>query len=55
MRQIGGVFFGKDETLVKRRFKALNYQNFRIFIITNCKTNRYLDNYQENLFGVMDF
>ena len=31
MRQIVGVFFGKDEILVKRSFKGLNYHNFHIF------------------------
>ena len=31
MRQICGVFFGKDEILVKLRFKGLNYHNFHIF------------------------
>ena len=31
MRQIGGVLFGKDEILVKLRFKGLNYHNFQIF------------------------
>ena len=36
MRQIIGVFFGKDEILVKLCFKGLNYHNFTFLnIITN--------------------
>ena len=35
MRQICGVFFGKDEILVKLWFKDLNYHNFHILIVTN--------------------
>ena len=53
MRQICGVFFGKDEILVKLWFKGLNYHNFTFFIITNCKTDRYLNNFQEHLFGIL--
>ena len=30
MRQIVGVFFGKDEILVKLWFKGLDYHNFHI-------------------------
>ena len=29
--QIVGVFFGKDEILLKLLFKGLNYHNFHIF------------------------
>ena len=50
MRQICGVFFVKDEILVKLWFKGLNYHNAHIFIITNFETNRYLNNFQEHLF-----
>ena len=39
--------FGKDEILVKTLIKGLNYHNFHIFIITNFKTDRYLNNFQE--------
>ena len=53
MRQIYGVFFGKDEILVKLRSKGLNYHNFHILIITNFKTDRYLKNFQEHLFGIL--
>ena len=31
MRQIVGVFFGKDKILLKIGFKGLNYHNFHIF------------------------
>ena len=41
MRQIVGVFFGKDEIFVKLCFIRLNYYNFHIFD-HNFKTNRYL-------------
>ena len=49
MRQACGVFFGKGEILVKLRFKGLNYHNFTFSIITNFKTDRYLNNFQEHL------
>ena len=45
--------FGKDEILVKLLFKSLNYHNFHILIITNFKTDRYLNNFQEHLFGIL--
>ena len=45
--------FAKDEILVKLSFKGLNYHNFHIFfIITNFETDRYLNNFQEHLFGI---
>ena len=50
MRQIVGVFFGKDEILVKLWFKGLNYH---IFIITNFKRDRYLNNFQEHLLEIL--
>ena len=53
MRQIVGVFFGKDEILVKLCFIGLNYHNFHIFIITNFKTDRYLNNFKEHLLGIL--
>ena len=53
MRHIVEVFFGKDEMLVKRWFTGLNFHNFHIFIITNFKTDRYLNNVQEHLFGLL--
>ena len=53
MRQIVGVFFGEDEILVKLRFEGLNYHNFTFLIITNFKTDRYLNNFQEHLFGIL--
>ena len=31
MKQICGLFFGKDEILVNFLFKGLNYDNFHIF------------------------
>ena len=52
MRQICGVVFGKYEILVKLRFKGLNYHNFYIFIRTNFKIDRYLNNFQEQLFEI---
>ena len=55
MRQIVGVFFGKDEILVKLWFKGLNYHNVHIFIITNFKTDRYLNNFQEHSLGYQDW
>ena len=46
--------FGKDEILVKLRFKDLNYHKFHIFfVITNFKTDGYLNNFQEHLFGLL--
>ena len=39
--------------LAKISFKALNYHNFHIFIITNFKTNRYLNYFQEHLVGIL--
>ena len=53
MRQICGVFFGKDEILIKLSFKGLNYHNFTFLIITNFKTDRYLNNFQEHLFEIL--
>ena len=50
MRQIIGLFFRKDEILVKLRFKVLS---FTIFIITNFKTDKYLRNFEEHLFGLL--
>ena len=46
-------FFYKGEILVKLRFKGQNYHNFTFFIITNFKTDRYLHNFQEHLFGIL--
>ena len=43
MRQIDGVFFGKDEIITI----------FTFLIITNFKTDRYLNNFQEHLFGIL--
>ena len=46
--------FGKDEIiLVKLWFKGLNYHNFHILIVTNFKTDRYLNNFQEHLVGIL--
>ena len=45
--------FDKDEILVKLWFKDQNYHNSTFFIITNFKTNRYLNNFQEHLFGIL--
>ena len=45
--------FGKDEILVKLWFKGLNYHTFTFLIITNFKTDRYLNNFQEHLFGIL--
>ena len=53
MRQIVGVFFGEDEIFVKLCFVGLNYHNFHIFIITNFKTDRYVNSFQERLFGIL--
>ena len=53
MRQIVEVFFGKDEILVKLWFQGLNYHSFHIFNITNFKTDRYLNNFPEHLFGIL--
>ena len=53
MRQICGVVFGKGEILVKLWFKGLNYHNFTFLIITNFETDRYLNNFQEHLFGTL--
>ena len=50
MSQIIGVFFCEEEILVKLRFKGLNYHNFYIF---DHKTDRYLNNFQEHLFGIL--
>ena len=44
--------FSKDEILVKHWFKGLNYHNFTFFIIINFKTDRYLNTFQEHLFGI---
>ena len=46
-------FFGKNEISVKLWFKGINYRNFHIFIVTNFKTDRYLNNFQEHLFGIL--
>ena len=46
-------FFDKGEILVKLWLKGLNYHNFIFFIITNFKTDRYLNNFQEHLFGIL--
>ena len=53
MRQICGVCFGKDEILVKLWFKGLNYHNFHIFDHNYFKTDRYLNNFQKHLFGIL--
>ena len=53
MKQIVGVFFCKDEIFVKLCFIGLNYHNFTFFIITNLKTDRYVNNFQEHLFGTL--
>ena len=53
MRQICGVVFGKDEILVKLWFKGLIIAIFTFSIITNFKTDRYLNNFQEHLFGIL--
>ena len=45
--------FDKGEILVKLLFKGLNYYNFTFLIITNFKTDRYLNNFQEHLFGIL--
>ena len=45
--------FGKDEIFVKLCFISLNYHNFHILIITNFKTDRYVNNFQEHLFGIL--
>ena len=34
-------------------FKGLNYHNFKFLIITNLKTERYLNNFQEHLVGIL--
>ena len=47
MRQIVEVFFGKDEILVK----LSQFSHF--FIITYLKTDKYLSNFQEHLFGLL--
>ena len=49
------IFFGEDEILVKLWFKGLNCHNFHIFIITNFKTDRYLNNFQEHLLEYWDW
>ena len=53
MRQIVGVFFGNNEILENFDLKASVITNFTFFIITNSKTDRYLDNFQEHLFGIL--
>ena len=53
MRKIVGVFFGKGEILVKHRFKGTIFTIFTFFIITNFKTDRYLNNFQGHLFGIL--
>ena len=53
LRQICGVFFGKDEILIKLYLKAYIITIFTFFIITNFKTDRYLNNFQEHLFGIL--
>ena len=45
--------FGKDDILAKLLFKGLKYHNFTFLIITNFKTDRYLNNFQEHLFGIL--
>ena len=45
--------FGKDDILVKLSLKGLNYHNFHILVRTNFKTDRYLSNFQEHLFGIL--
>ena len=47
------IFFGEDEIFVKLRFKGLNYHIFTFLIITNFKTDRYVNNFQEDLFGIL--
>ena len=44
---------GKDDILAKLLFKGLNYHNFTFFIITNFKSDRYLNNFQKHLFGIL--
>ena len=46
--------FVEGEILVKLLFEGLNYHNFTFFIITNFKTDRYLKNFQEHLFGITE-
>ena len=46
-------FFDKGEILVKLRFQGLNYHNFTFLIITDFKTDRYLNNFQEHLVGIL--
>ena len=47
------IFLGKGEILMKLWFKGINYHNFTFLIITNFKTYRYLNNFQEHLFGIL--
>ena len=49
MKQIIGVFFGKDEILVKAQIITI----FTFLIITNFKTDRYLNNFVEHLSGIL--
>ena len=45
--------FGKNEIMVKFLFQDQNYHHFHIFIIlTIFITDRYLNNFQEHLFGL---
>ena len=44
MRQIGGVFFGKGEILVKLWFNGLNYHNFHIFLIISINISPFYKN-----------
>ena len=39
--------------MVKLWFKGQNYHNLIFFIITNFKTDKYLNNFQEHLFGIL--
>ena len=46
-------FFGKDEILLNFDLKAYIITIFTFFIITNFKTNRYLNNSAEHLLGIL--
>ena len=45
--------FGKDEILVNIGLKAQIITNFTFLIITNFKTDRYLNNFQEHSFETL--
>ena len=42
----------RDKKPSAYRVKGLNYHNFHIFIIISFKTDRYLNNFQDHLFGI---